>query len=98
MLLFSTNFFDATRALQMRLVDEVAEDARDSAAALAETIAGRSQLAVQASKELVDMASRGEPLDERHQHWHELSGDCGESAEGVSALLQRRRLNFPYRA
>lgn len=98
LLLFSANFFDATRALQMRLVDEVTDDARGRATALAATIAGRSQLTVQASKELVDMASRGEPLDERYQHWHELSGECGESAEGVSAFLERRRPDFPYRA
>ncbi|MEV0081321.1 enoyl-CoA hydratase-related protein [Saccharopolyspora sp. NPDC050642] len=97
LLLFSADFFDAARALQMRLVDEVTDDARGRAIALATSIAGRSQLTVRASKQLIDMASRGESLDERRQHWQDLSAESGESTEGISAFLQRRPPEFPYR-
>ncbi|MEU5848614.1 enoyl-CoA hydratase/isomerase family protein [Saccharopolyspora shandongensis] len=65
--------------------------------ALATTIAGRSQLTVRASKELVDLAARGESLAERARHWQDRSAASGEGAEGIGAFLQRRPPDFPYR-
>ncbi|MEV0052910.1 enoyl-CoA hydratase-related protein [Saccharopolyspora shandongensis] len=97
LLLFSADFFDAARALQMRLVDEVTDDARGRAIALATTIAGRSQLTVRASKELVDLAVQGESLAERARQWQDQSAASGEGAEGIGAFLQRRPPDFPYR-
>ncbi|MEB3372227.1 enoyl-CoA hydratase/isomerase family protein [Saccharopolyspora mangrovi] len=96
LLLFSADFFDAERALGMRLVDEVVADPAARVAELAGTIAGRSQLSVRAAKELVDLAALRQPLGERAAHWHEVAGETGETAEGVTAFLERRLPDFPY--
>jgi enoyl-CoA hydratase/carnithine racemase len=96
LLLFSADFTDAHHALRMRLVDEVTDDARARVVALATTIAGRSQLTIRASKELIDLASRGESLDERARHWQDRSAESGENAEGINAFLQRRPPEFPF--
>ncbi|WP_406691267.1 enoyl-CoA hydratase-related protein [Saccharopolyspora sp. ID03-671] len=96
LLLFSADFFDSGRALGIRLVDEVVADPVARVAALAATIAGRSQLSVRAAKELVDLAARGESLTERAAHWQDVATETGETAEGVTAFLERRPAVFPY--
>ncbi|RRO20349.1 enoyl-CoA hydratase/isomerase family protein [Saccharopolyspora rhizosphaerae] len=96
LLLFSADFFNAGRALGMRLVDEVVSDPAVRVAELAGTIAGRSQLSVRAAKELVDLAALGEPLTDRAAHWHQVAEETGETGEGVSAFLDRRPAEFPY--
>ncbi|MER5392777.1 enoyl-CoA hydratase-related protein [Saccharopolyspora sp. NPDC002686] len=96
LLLFSADFFDAEHALRMRLVDEVVDDPQARVSELATTISSRSQLTVRASKELVDLAHRGSPLDERAEHWQRTSAETGESAEGIAAFLERRAPDFPY--
>lgn len=96
LLLFSADFFNAPRALAMRLVDEVVTDPAERVSELAGTIAGRSQLSVRAAKELVDLAGRGEPLTERAEHWHDVAVKTGETAEGVGAFLERRMPVFPF--
>ncbi|GAB3212779.1 Enoyl-CoA hydratase/carnithine racemase [Marinactinospora thermotolerans DSM 45154] len=97
LLLFSGEILDAERAHHMRLVDEITEDAHARVASLAATMASRSALSVAASKELVDMARRGEGLDGRARHWQRLAATSGEAAEGVRAFLERRAPTFPYR-
>lgn len=96
LLLFSADFFDAERALGMGLVDEVVADPAARTDELARTIAGRSQLSVRASKELVDLASHGESLSESAARWHDVATRSGETAEGVGAFLERRAAAFPY--
>lgn len=97
LLLFSAELVDAERALGMRLVEEVHADPRRRVQALAATIATRSQLTIEASKELVDLAARGEPLADRARHHQARSASTGESTEGITAFLERRTPNFPHR-
>ncbi|GAA4616332.1 enoyl-CoA hydratase/isomerase family protein [Saccharopolyspora hordei] len=96
LLLFSADFVDAAHAQRMRLVDEVVDDPRERVEQLAATIASRSQLTVRASKELVDLAHRGLPLDDAAARWQRTSAEAGESAEGIAAFLERRPPEFPY--
>ncbi|PSK99918.1 enoyl-CoA hydratase/carnithine racemase [Murinocardiopsis flavida] len=96
LLLFSGEIVGADRARELRLVDEVVPNARDRVESLTATIAARSRLTVEASKELVDLAARDAPLDERARHWQSLSASSGESAEGIAAFVERRTPVFPY--
>ncbi|MQA94528.1 MAG: enoyl-CoA hydratase/isomerase family protein [Streptosporangiales bacterium] len=97
LLLFTADLVNAERAHEMRLIDEIHDNPRKRAESLATTIAERSQLTVQASKELVDLAAHGEPLTDRAHHHRDLSTTTGESTEGINAFLERRPPNFPYR-
>lgn len=96
LLLFSGDLFDATHAKHVGLVDETAPDPVARAGQLAGTIARRSQLSVAASKEIIDRAAQGLALSERADYWRAQSAQHGESAEGVSAFLQRRTPDFPW--
>ncbi|GAB3480666.1 enoyl-CoA hydratase/isomerase family protein [Nocardiopsis coralliicola] len=96
LLLFSGEIVDARRAVELRLVDEVADPVRKRAAALTETIASRSRLTVAASKELVDAAVTGDALEPLARRWRTLATTTGERAEGVRAFHERRPPVFPY--
>ncbi|MCF6525193.1 enoyl-CoA hydratase/isomerase family protein [Streptomyces sp. JJ36] len=96
-LLFSAELIGAGRALRCGLVDEVhAEGALDDRVAeYARLLAARSQLTQAAAKEFAD--GRADP--DRVAYWHREAAAGGDTAEGVSAFLERRppRFTWPVR-
>ncbi|MBG0831151.1 enoyl-CoA hydratase/isomerase family protein [Planomonospora sp. ID67723] len=92
-LLYSADQIDAERALRIGLVDEVLppEELAGRVYGLARTMAGRSQLTLAASKEIVE----GRAGEDRFREWQRASAD--ELAEGVAAFLGRRPPNFPWK-
>ncbi|MBE9374632.1 enoyl-CoA hydratase/isomerase family protein [Saccharopolyspora sp. HNM0983] len=97
LLLFSGDLVDAAHALRIGLVDETAPDPVARAEQLARTIAQRSQLSVAAAGEIIDRAAQGLPVAERARYWRAQSARYGEGAEGISAFLQRRSPEFPWK-
>ncbi|MEV7012663.1 enoyl-CoA hydratase-related protein [Streptosporangium sp. NPDC051022] len=93
LLLYSAEFADAATALRTGLVDEVhaPRALRERVYGLARTLAGRSQLTLAATKEVVD----GRADEARFRHWQRESRE--ETAEGVAAFLEGRPPRFPYR-
>ncbi|MGV9315917.1 enoyl-CoA hydratase/isomerase family protein [Streptomyces sp. NPDC003691] len=95
-LLFSGELIDSGRALRTGLVDEVhpAADLGVRVAAFARTLAGRSQLTQAAAKEFA--AGR----TDRAEHWERLAAEQarpgGDTAEGVTAFLERRTPRFTW--
>jgi enoyl-CoA hydratase/carnithine racemase len=96
-MLFTAEQLTAERAQQVGLVQDVVPgDELDShVRGLAETMAGLSQLTIQAGKELLDAADLDEAVT-AEQRWVELSSSSGEAAEGIQSFLQRRPAVFPW--
>ncbi|WP_433239470.1 enoyl-CoA hydratase/isomerase family protein [Streptosporangium sp. CA-135522] len=92
LLLYSADLVDADRALRTGLVDEVlpATELSERVYGLARTMAGRSQLTLAATKEIVD----GRAGEERLREWQKESRE--EVAEGVAAFLERRPPRFTW--
>ncbi|GAA3147809.1 enoyl-CoA hydratase/isomerase family protein [Planomonospora alba] len=92
LLLYSGDLIDAERALRIGLVDELlpAEELAGRVYGLARTMAGRSQLTLAASKEIVE----GRAGDDRFREWQKASR--AELAEGVAAFLERRAPRFTW--
>ncbi|MFC4056840.1 enoyl-CoA hydratase/isomerase family protein [Planomonospora corallina] len=92
LLLYSADLIDAGHALRIGLVDELlpAEELAERVYGLARTMAGRSQLTLAASKEIVE----GRAGDDRFREWQKASRD--ELAEGVAAFLERRPPRFTW--
>jgi enoyl-CoA hydratase/carnithine racemase len=97
-LLYSAELIDAARAAAVGLVDEVVPDAELAARvrAFADVIAGRSQLSVAASKEIVGMASRGAVDPARVADWHRVASEASDTVEGVAAFRERRTPRFTW--
>ncbi|MEU4685942.1 enoyl-CoA hydratase/isomerase family protein [Streptomyces xinghaiensis] len=93
-LLFSAELIDAGRALRTGLVDELLppEDLDGRVAEFARTLASRSLLTQAAAKEFAN----GEAGPERVAHWAEQARGSGDTAEGVSAFLERRPPRFTW--
>ncbi|GGS69736.1 enoyl-CoA hydratase [Planobispora rosea] len=92
LLLYSADQIDAAHALRIGLVDEVLPPGAlaERVYGLARTMAGRSQLTLAASKEIVD----GHADEARFRWWQKES--AAELAEGVAAFLERRPPHFPW--
>lgn len=92
-LLFSAELIDTDRALRTGLVDEVwPRDALDKRVAeFARVLASRSQLTQAAAKEF---AAGARPGEERLAYWAEQARGSGDTAEGVTAFLERRAPRF----
>jgi enoyl-CoA hydratase/carnithine racemase len=97
LLLFTGDFIDAEHALRVGLIDELvpAGGLEARVAALAGTLAGRSQLTLHATKDIIRAAATGQPLAPRQRHWEEQG--VAELAEGVAAFIERRQPQFPWR-
>ncbi|HEY8480271.1 MAG TPA: enoyl-CoA hydratase/isomerase family protein [Spirillospora sp.] len=97
-LLYSADLIDADHALRLGLVDEVvpAGGLRARVAAFTETLASRSLLTQQATKEIVDVIAAGGPVEGTAARWLEKMAASGEAKEGVAAFLERRAPDFPW--
>lgn len=96
-LLFTGDLMDAAWAERHGLVDEVVPpgEIEGRVADLAALLATRSLLTQRASKEMIaEVVASGVVSPATSGRWHELSSDSGESSEGVSAFLERRRPDF----
>ncbi|WP_125626868.1 enoyl-CoA hydratase/isomerase family protein [Streptomyces sp. WAC 00631] len=93
-LLFSAELIDADRALRTGLVDELLppEELDGRVAEFARTLASRSLLTQAAAKEFAN----GGAGPERVAHWAEQARGSGDTAEGVSAFLERRPPRFTW--
>ncbi|WP_067488922.1 enoyl-CoA hydratase/isomerase family protein [Actinomadura hibisca] len=97
-LLYSADLIDAAHALRVGLLDEVVP-AGGLAARVAEftaTLASRSLLTQQATKDVVDALAAGLPVEERIQGWLDEVVVGGDAREGVAAFLERRSPAFTW--
>lgn len=98
-LMFTGEPIGAARALHIGLVDEVVapDTVLDRALHVAERIATRSQLTVQASKEVIDGIVAGRPdIAEAAGDWLRRANQGPDLAEGRSAFLERRTPEFTW--
>ncbi|GGT61727.1 MULTISPECIES: enoyl-CoA hydratase/isomerase family protein [Actinomadura] len=99
-LLYSADLVDAPHALRIGLLDEVVPEGglHDRVAAFTETLASRSLLTQQATKDIVDAIVAAGPVEEKTQRWLAEVAASGEVAEGIAAFLERRAPEFPWRS
>lgn len=97
-LVFTADLVGAERARHIGLVDEVLPDdvVLHRALDLADAIARRSQLTVQATKDLVDRMVEDTLTEERVAAWMAQVADSPDVAEGIAAFLERRRATFTW--
>ncbi|MGX4688558.1 enoyl-CoA hydratase/isomerase family protein [Streptomyces sp. JNUCC 63] len=91
-LLFSGELIDTERALRTGLVDEVLPEGRltKRVTEFTRVLTSRSQLTQAAAKEFADGRT------DRDAHWTEQARGSGETAEGVTAFLERRAPRFSW--
>ena len=88
-LLFSGDLIDATTALRIGLVNEIATDGR--AAELATRIASRAAVSLRGSKQIINRIGTGEPIDGPDvDRLYDDAVTSTDYAEGVSAFLAKR--------
>ena len=97
-LVFTAELIGADRARHIGLVDEVLPDdvVLHRALALADDIARRSQLSIQATKDLVDRMVERTLTSGRVDAWMEQVASSPDFAEGTSAFLERRKAHFTW--
>jgi enoyl-CoA hydratase/carnithine racemase len=99
-LLFTADLIDAATAHQYGLIDQPVPgaDLDRRVSALTATLAERSQLTLQATKDIVDALA--EPAmavaAERYRRWLDQVLSSGEADEGIAAFLERRAPAFPW--
>jgi enoyl-CoA hydratase/carnithine racemase len=91
-LLFSGELIDTERALRTGLVDEVLPEGRLTrrVTEFTRVLASRSRLTQAAAKEFADGRT------DRDAHWTEQARASGDTAEGVTAFLERRAPRFSW--
>jgi enoyl-CoA hydratase/carnithine racemase len=106
-LLFSGDFVDAERARVLGLVQAVhpAEDFWDEVDTFVQRLASRSQLSIQAMKDIVDTIvsadagagdGSGTELRQASDHWQHLMATAGDAEAGVGAFLAKRTPEFTW--
>ena len=97
-LVFTAELIGADRARHIGLVDEVLPDdvVLHRALALADDIARRSQLSIQATKDLVDRMVERTLTDARVDAWMAQVASSPDFTEGTSAFLERRKAHFTW--
>lgn len=96
LLLYSADLVDAPAALRTGLVDEVhpPRELGERVYGLARTFAGRSQLTLAATKEIIGDIVAGGDAETRVREWQARSRE--ERAEGIAAFLEGRPARFPW--
>lgn len=91
-LLFSGELIDTERALRTGLVDEVlpSDELDKRVAEFTRILVTRSQLTQAAAKEFANGRT------DRDAHWAAQARASGETAEGVTAFLERREARFTW--
>ncbi|WP_073947880.1 enoyl-CoA hydratase/isomerase family protein [Streptomyces kebangsaanensis] len=91
-LLFSGELIDTGRALRTGLVDEVLPEGQLTrrVTEFTRVLTSRSQLTQAAAKEFADGRT------DRDAHWAEQARGSGDTAEGVTAFLERRAPRFSW--
>ncbi|MEU6098569.1 enoyl-CoA hydratase/isomerase family protein [Streptomyces sp. NPDC047079] len=91
-LLFSGELIDSARALRTGLIDEVLPEGElaKRVAEFTRVLASRSQLTQAAAKEFANGRT------DRDAYWAEQARTGGDTAEGVSAFLERRPPRFTW--
>ncbi|MFB9073597.1 enoyl-CoA hydratase/isomerase family protein [Citricoccus parietis] len=104
-LLFSGDFVDAERARVLGLVQAVhpAETFWDDVDTFVQRLAARSQLSIQAMKDIVDTIGAagagddsGAELRDASDHWQHLMATAGDAEAGVGAFLAKRTPEFTW--
>lgn len=98
-LLFSGDMVSAQDALTMGLVQAVhpAEGFWHEVATFAERVSSRSQLSIQAMKDIVDVVAEArDELEEASDHWQRLMGQAGDAQTGVAAFLTKQTPVFSW--
>jgi len=97
-LIYSGDAVNATRALHMGLVDELVPPdlLHDRARHLAETIARRSQLTLQATKQIVDDIVNDRLDEATVAAWVDEAAHGPDLPEGMSAFAARRTPQFTW--
>ncbi|XKH58016.1 enoyl-CoA hydratase/isomerase family protein [Citricoccus nitrophenolicus] len=104
-LLFSGDFVDAAQARDLGLVQAVhpAEVFWGEVDAFADRLASRSQLSIQAMKDIVDTIDSagagddsGAELARANEHWQHLMATAGDAEAGVGAFLAKRAPEFTW--
>ncbi|MFS2294703.1 MAG: enoyl-CoA hydratase-related protein, partial [Actinomadura sp.] len=97
-LLYSADLIGAEHALRIGLLDEVvpAGVLRERVAEFTGTLASRSLLVQEATKEIVDAIAAGGPAEDATRRWLEEMAASGEVQEGITAFLERRAPKFPW--
>lgn len=99
-LLLSGQLFDAARAREIGLVNDVfaADDLESATAAFVETLCGRSQSAVRGMNQIIGKIVAGQREADAEVDKIRLEALTGaDYAEGVAAFLERRPPRFTYR-
>jgi enoyl-CoA hydratase/carnithine racemase len=99
-LLLTADLVDASTAHHYGLIDRPVPDADLGwrVSAVTATLAARSQLTLQATKDIVDTLAEPaiDAAAERYRHWLEQVRGSGEAEEGIAAFLERRAPAFPW--
>lgn len=97
-LIFTGDAITATRALHIGLVDEVVspDTLDDRARHVAQTIASRSQLTVQATKEQIRALTSGSDAVDVTQAWYDEAESGPDMPEGLSSFAERRTPAFTW--
>jgi len=97
-LIYSADLIGAEHALRIGLIDELAppEELIGRAMSFATTLASRSRLTLQASKEIID-AIAADGLDpELATAWRDAAYAGPDAAEGIAAFAERRTPDFTW--
>ena len=98
-LLFSADFVDATEANALGLVSRVVPAAQfeDDVERYALHLASRSQLSIQAMKEIVDtIAAGGNGLETVNDYWQETMARSSDPGTGIQAFLSKQAPHFTW--
>lgn len=97
-LLFSGDSVPADRALALGLISDVVsqEEFWNEIDAFATCLASRSQLSIQAMKQIVDSVTDGADLDPVNARWQEEMTLSGEPGIGIGAFLAKESPRFSW--